>query len=826
MGGAFRDFRHSLRLLRRTPGFSAVAILVLALGIGANTAVFSVVDALVLRPRLGRIDTLEGVFSQDRTKPDSYRDFSYPEYVDLREQGGVFESLMAHTFSTVGIREGDLTRQTFAAIVSANYFDTLGVHLAAGRTFTADEERPGAAIPVAIASYSLWRRGGLSPSFIGSIVHVNGTDFTVVGVAPRGFSGTMTLVSPQWWFPLGTYDAIVNEMFKQRSTGLMDRRNFAVNIAGALEPGTTAASAERELNAFAARLAKDYPDVERDRTLQLAALPRMSVSSRPHDPDSMTALSGLLMLMSSLVLVVACLNLANLLLARGSARRREIAIRQAIGSGRAQIVRQLLVEGFVLATIGSAVGVVVAWWATKLLAVSLSAPLASIGIEIVIEPSARIVVAAAGFALFSTLFFALGPAWSLSKPALAGDLKGEPIVVGGRFATGPVLVVVQLAVSLALVSAGGLFVRAAANVARADAGFALEHQLVISLDPSLAGYKEPRVRSTYQAALDRVRSTPGVVDASFGSIVPFGEITEGRDVRASSTADPTNAIYFVVGSRYFETLGLGMLRGREFTAAEEQSGAGPRVAIVDRRLAARLFGAADAVGRTILINQHDNETREAFTIVGVAPELMHDLFETAPEPHVFVPYGSKYNPAMTLHVRTAAGVPDDAMLATLRGELMALDSQLPIIHARTMTGHRDASIAAWSVRAAATLFSVFGALAMLLAAIGVYGLKAYDVAKRTREIGIRVALGATSRDVARMMLGESAKTTAIGTALGLLLALGLGQVLRGILYRVSPLDPVVVLTAAIVLGGTAMAACYLPARRASRLAPLDALRTE
>src|SRR5262245_8564475 len=467
------DVRHSLRLLRRSPGFTGVAVGVLALGIGANAAIFNIVNTLILQPRPGRVDRTFAVFSRDRVKPDTYQDFSYPAYVDIRDRNGVFDALMAHTFSTVGIREGDTTTQTFASIVSANYFKTLGVTLAAGRAFTADEERPGAHARSAIASYAVWRRHHLSPDFVGSTFRANGQTFTVVGVAPRGFGGTMTLVSPQWWFPLGSYDDIMNEMFKARASGLTDRMNRAVNLAGVLKSDVTRASAEQALNALAAQLGRDFPASDKDQALSIGLMSRMGVSSRPESDAQTATLSALLVLMSMLVLLVACLNLANLLLARGSARRREIAIRQALGSGRSRIVRQLLVEGFTLSVAGAAIGLVIGAWTTGLLASWLAGAL-PLGIEVVVEPSPRLLVAGAGFAFFSTLCFAAGPAWSLSRPALTGDLKGEPATGLRRIGTGPTLLVMQLAVSLALVAAGGLFVRAASHAAKAEMGFAVE----------------------------------------------------------------------------------------------------------------------------------------------------------------------------------------------------------------------------------------------------------------------------------------------------------------------------------------------------------------
>jgi predicted permease len=736
----------------------------------------------------------------------------------------VFESLMAHSFSTVGVREGDVTRQTFAAVVSSNYFNTLGVPLAAGRSFTLEEERPGAKIPVAIASYAVWRRTGFSPAFVGSTVRVNATDCVVVGVTPRGFAGTMSIVSPQWWLPLGMYDAVVNDMFKQAG-GLMDRRNYALNIAGALRPGVTRVAAERACDAFAKRLGAELPASDRDRGFVLAGLPRMSVSSQPLNDNATDAVSGLLVAMAALVLVVACLNLANLMLARGGARRKEIAIRQALGSARRRIVQQLLVEALTLAGAGGALGIVIGWWATRALTASLASIL-PLGIEIVITPSPRMAVAAAGFAVLSTVCFALGPAWTLSRPAVAGDLKGEPGAATRRFATGPALVAGQLAVSLALVAAGGLFVRAAVNAAGADAGFSLDPQLVIGFDSSLAGSGETRSRALYRLALDRVRAVPGVERVSFASTVPFGDITLGRVVKSSPAGEGVHAIFVIIGAAYFDTLGLPVPRGREFTSAEEDSPSPARPAMVDVRLARRLFGDADPVGRQIQMASHEGSAPLSFTVVGVAPEMRDDLFEAEPRPHVFVAFGSMFNAIMNMHVRTASGVPAGTMLSAIRRELRDLDGELPVLTARTMTRHRDQSVQAWSVRAAAALFSAFGVLALLLATIGVYGLKAYDVSRRTREIGIRIALGASSSSVVRLVLGEGARTTAVGLTIGLALAAAIGKLASGLLYRVSPFDPAAMATAVALLAGSAMLACYLPARRATRVAPLDALRSE
>jgi predicted permease len=540
-----QDVRHALRLLRRTPGFTAVAVFVLALGIGANTAVFSLVNALLLRPLPGRIGELVGVFNGDRTKPDAFRGFSYPAFSDLRDRNDVFDGVAAQTLSLVGIREGDATRRSFAAVVSSNYFATLGVPLTAGRVFTAAEERPGAVLPVVIVSDSFRRRAGGNSALLGSTIVVNATAFTVVGIAPPGFTGTMAILSPDLWFPIGVYDQIVTDIFKQQH-GIGERAGDALMVLGRLKPGISMAAAAPRLDQVARQLSDAYPETDRDRTFTLARLQRLGMSTRPQSDNPLAAVSAMLVLMAALVLVVACLNLANLLLARGAARRKEIAIRLALGGSRGRIVRQLLTEGLVLSVLGGAAGVLIAAWTTSLLAASMSS---AFPLTVVVDarPDVRIFAAAGLFAVLSTICFALGPAWSASRAELVPDLKsdtrdGLQRRGAARLLTGPTLVVSQLAVSLALVTAGGLFVRGALNIAVADPGFSLDHELVVTVDAALAGYDEAHGRATYRAMLERLRALPGVEYASVASTVPFGDFTESSLVRAfTSLSAPTTS---------------------------------------------------------------------------------------------------------------------------------------------------------------------------------------------------------------------------------------------------------------------------------------------
>jgi predicted permease len=832
-----QDFLYGLRLLRRAPGFAAVAALILALPIAATTVVFSLVNTVLLQPRPGRIDTLVSVFSRDRRRPDSYRDFSYPLYADLRDRSAVFDSVMAHTVALVGIREGEITKRSFAEIVSSNYFSTLGLVLAAGRPFSLKEERPGSTAPVAIASYAAWRRRGFDPGFIGSRVRVNGTPFTIVGVAPNGVR-TTTLLSPDWWFPLGTYDRLINEWFREGPRGLGDRANHTLFVAGALKPGLSRAAAEQALDALSARLNTLYPDTDRDRSFVLTDVPRLNLRSGPRNETPVTFVAGLLLSMAGLVLGIACLNLANLMLARGAVRRKEIGIRQALGGSRGRIVGQLLVEGLSLSTIGALTGLILSWWAHSALTTwfnGVAGVIATDGVELTVAPSGRMVLVAGGLVVFSTLCFALGPAWRLTRPSVTSDLKDEPGAVVRRFGSGTVLVAIQLSISMALLAIAGLFVRSAVEAATAGTGFALERQLVFSIDPSFSTYDEARTRDLYRRVFQRLNAIPGVEHTSLASKVAFGEFIEGGFVTTPDRKTPDVAAGFtIITSGFFDTLRLPILRGRAFTPEEDDRAGAITPAVISEPLARRLFLDGEAIGRPVTLRRGsletggrgNRETRETLTVVGVVPGTTQDIVDLEPQSQIYVPYGARFRAAMVLHVSLAARADEAAMLSTVQRELRRLDDQLPILTARTMIAQRDASIPRWAVRAAALTFGVFGGLALLIAAIGVYGLEAYEVARRTRELGIRMALGATPGDIRRLVLRHGLKTAGLGLAVGLLLAVGTGRVVGSILYRVSPLDPAALVGAVLVLAAATLLACYIPARRATRIATLDAVKAE
>lgn len=823
-----RDIQYAARTLRRNHGFTAVAVLILALPIAASSIVFSLVNTALLQPRAGRIDSLVSVFSRDRQRPDSYRSFSYPLYVDLRDRSGLFESVMAHTVALVGIQEGDTTRRSFVEIVSSNYFWTLGVHLVAGRSFSPEEEQPGARPAVTIASYSTWRRHGFDRHFIGSQVRVNGTLFTVVGIAPPELRTTV-LISPDWWFPLGAYEQLINEWFQDRPGRGDDRANHAFFVAGALKPDVTQTVAEQSLDALSVQLGETFPATDRDRAFVLTEMPWLSLSSEPQRAGPVSFVAGLLILMAALVLAVACLNLANLMLARGAARRREIGIRQAIGGGRARIVAQLLIEGLMLSLVGAVAGILLAWWGQRALTAWITRAVSLValdGVNFTVALSWRTVVVAGGLAVLSALCFALGPAWRLTRPSVTSDLRDEPDLVQ-RFGSGRTLVGLQLSVSLALLAAGGLFVRSAIEAAGASPGFALERLLVFSLDPSLGAYDEARTRALYRNVLDQVRSIPGVEHASLASKVAFGEFQESGTV-ASRDRDTQSvtAGFTIVTSEYFETLRLPILRGRGFAFDEDERTAPTAPVLISEPLVRQLFPSGDPLGRQVTLRRGGSDAADTVMVVGVVPGTTQDILDSESQSQIYLPYGARFRAPMVLHVGLGARTDEAAVLQAVQGELRRLDGQLPILTARTMRAQRDASIPRWAIRAAAAAFGLFGGVALLIAALGVYGLQTYEVARRTRELGIRLALGATNREIKALILRQGLKTAGVGLFAGLLLAIGIGRLFSSLLYRVSPLDPVALIVAALVLSVTTLVACYLPARRATRLASMDALRSD
>lgn len=840
-----QDVRFGIRTLIGKPGFALTALLVLAVGIGANTAVFSLLNALLLKPlRIEKAEQIVGCFSRDTKRPDTYRAFSYPNYVDVREKNRVFTSLAAHDVTMVGLTEGDTTKRVFADVISSNYFATLGVPLARGRTFSADEERPEAGIAAAIASYPLWKKRGGDPHFLGSTLRINGRVFTVVGIAAEGFTGTTALLSPELYLPLGMFEAVMND-FEGHARPLAARDNHALILVGRLKPGVTRQAADAQLAGVASQMEQAYPVENKNQTFVVHRLSRASISDRPVEDTQLGALAMLLSSMAGAVLLIASLNVANMMLARATARRKEIAMRLALGAGRRRIVQQLFTEALLLAVLGGAAGLVLAYWGTTLLVHSL-ARLAPFDLAYSGGPDVRVMAATMAFCLVSTLLFGLWPAWGVSRMNVGSDIRsGESDRIGGAklrrvFSRRNVLVMSQICLSLVLLTAAGLFMRSSMRAAHVQPGFRIQNGAIAEIDPSLAGYDEARGRRIYGELLDKLRAMPGVESASVAATVPFGMITLDRGVQRESDApaskddtmkrgDLMNCRFNIVGMDYFRTLGIPLLQGRFFNSVETGNGRSARVAILDRLTAERLWPKGEAVGKRIrMLSGAGNETVQDAEVIGVVAPIQESILGAALEPHLYVPFGQEYQADMTIHLKLATGDPEaqKTLLRAVRREIHGYDDRLPVLELRTLREHLDASFDLWLVATGARIFMLFGGLALLVAAIGLYGVRAYTVARRTREIGVRMAVGANARGTLLMILREGAVVTAIGMAAGLVLSAMAGKVLSGFLYAVSGIDPVVLVTAPVVLAAVSLVACYFPARRAAHVDPMTALRYE
>ncbi len=858
------DFRFACRQLIKAPGFAIAAIFVLALGIGANTAVFSLVNTMLFAPPgYAQPHELVQVFSQDKKNPKSFRAFSYPTLLDIRAQNSVFSGLAAHNVGMVGLGEKGNTRRVFADIVSSDYFAVLGVATLRGRVFLPEEETSDA--HVAIVSYSYWARHNFDPSVLGSRILINGRSCTVVGILPQTFTGTMMVFSPQVWMPLSAYDAIANNFATEKNKPLASREGEHLLLIGRFKPGMTALTADAALKTLATNLEKAFPVEQKDQTFTTAPISRFSISDDPPDDGDVAAMAPLLMGMAAIVLLVACLNLANSLLARGTARRKEIALRLALGGSRWRIIRQLLTEGLLLALLGGLGGSILGIWCSGLLAQSLTSLMP---LDVVWNggPSLPVLAITFGFCLLGTVCFALGPAMKLSRSSVIEDLKehaGEDVVRRRwRFLPRNPLVVAQIAFSLALLTAAALFIRGANKAARFETGLHAEKDLLLEVDASLSGASPTQVQQTYRALSDRLVALPGVQRVSISATAPFGMLSLGKaiqragvhvapDQKPSNAADGLayKARFHSVGADYFATVGLPILRGRAFSVNEVAQSEGPAVAIIDETLARKLWPDSDALGQSIQyaddnapraksdspdtmgISQGGKgniKTGEAIEVIGIVPSTRAALFERQPRGSIYVPFGRGFQSAAYFFLQCPGLTKENVaqMADAIRRTIREVDPTLPVLSIKTFPQHIDSNLQLWTVRAGATLFTIFGGLALTLAIVGVYGVKAYSVARRTREIGIRMALGARPSTVQWMILREGSFMLAGGMVIGLLLAIATGKILNGMLYQVGALDPVAFSTAPLLLAGATLLATWLPARRATRISPMMALRTE
>jgi putative ABC transport system permease protein len=816
MESLLQDLRFGVRMLLKNPGFTLIAVLALALGTGVNTSIFSLLDAALLRSLPVRQP--EQLVKLQRLRQDGKINaiFSYPAFRDYHEQNQVCSGLFAYYTTPLSLSGGrGVAERIYGTLASGDYFPVLGVQAALGRMFgSADDQTPGGR-PVTVISYGLWRRRFAgSRDVIGKTITLNNYEFTVIGVAPPNFTGLVRGFSSDLWLPLAMSQQAIPD---DPPDTFANRSLIWLQVMGRLKPGVTPMQATASLETLGNQIdqANGRPGQEK---LMIA----------PGEKGATWMVSEfalplkLLMTVVGIVLLIACANVANLLLARAGVRRKEIAVRLALGANRRRLVRQLLTESVMLALLGGAAGLVVAVWSNDFWRLLKPAddyfPLSIEG---------RLDWRALGFTLLVSLLtglvFGLAPALQSSKFDLIPTLKDEAYAFRGerRFSLRNLLVIAQVALSLALLIGAGLFVRSLGKLQSLDVGFRPERMLVVSLDPSLHGYDQAKGRELYRTLLERVRSLPGVRMATLAATVspnPGGsriidavEI-EGRAGSIESVAADENR----VGPDYFTTMNIRLLRGRDFTAQDREGG--PPIAVINETMARRLFPGEDPIGRRFRFGDAD----PFIEVVGVVGDGKYRSLREEATLCLYQPFLMNYRHAMNLLVRTE-GEPQ-SIVPAVRNIVAALDPRLPVFNVRTLDEQVRAATA--QERAVATLTSLFGALALLLAAIGIYGMMAYTITQRTREIGLRMALGAQRADVLRLVVRQGMLLVLIGVAIGMAASFALMRLLDSLLFGVSATDPLTFAGSSLLLVVAAMMACWIPALCATKVDPLTALRHE
>ncbi len=849
MSAFLSNMKYAIRQLHKKPAFTAIAVLSLALAIGVNSGVFMIVNALFLRPVTAlRPDEVVNVTTAGAAADRGYRPFSFAEFSLLGESNEVFASVAAFRFAAVGIgaRGSTEMRRRFGFVVSEDYFSLLGAVPAAGRFFLPEECRPNANVPAAVVSHALWRRLANGRDFTTLEVAINGEPWTIVGVAPKGFSGGNAVFAPDIWLPIGMASHVGEAFGQDRSDcDLADPATFALFVIARLQPGLTLEAARTRLPALDERLGMIAADAaDGPRILEIGRRSRFNMSTEPSSDGPLRLFGALLLGMAGVVLLVACLNLANMFLARNTARSEELAVRLALGASRWRVVRMLSAEGLIIALVGGAAGLLLSQWSNALLLDSLmsSSSISALGFSLALDarPDVRVVLATLVFCAAATLVSTIGPALHATRKTDRANLclhasARTTTDRWGRLLSGRhCLLMAQLALSLVLLFSAGLFRRAAHAATRLDPGFTPQGDLVAELDYSLVDRDDASVRTSVVALTDALRVHPAVGEVALASHLPFGHRDNNWDV---STLDDVfgegtrrmRGSLTCVSAGYFDTIGVKLLRGRDFTDLEWRHPDGPQVAIIDERMAAALFAGEDPVGRHIERPRGPEDAASPpIEIVGVVSAHWDKVFSDGPPARLFFPLARQSGRHVFVHLRgnVAGTEASGAFREQMTRELHALDPELPLVGLAPFTAILDGNVELWSMRFVSTLFGTFGIIALLLAVVGVYGVKAFAVARRTREVGIRMALGAQPRQVCAVIIRQGVVQIAIGSGIGLLLSLAAGHLLASMLLRVSPSDPVVLVAAALPLAIAALLACWLPARRAARIDPMEALRYE
>jgi predicted permease len=818
-----QDIRYALRNLRKSPAFAAIAVITLALGIGANTAIFTVVNAVFFHPipvkdpaRLVEIFTLDQrkIFgaANNNVLPNSF-----PNGHDIQQRAQSFSGVTVYeSFATpVSMTVNGQPNQYFAQLSSGNYFDVLGVHAQLGRTFRPEEDSTAGAGPVVVLNHGFWERVfAANPNVIGQNVLVNGQGFSIIGVAPKGFQGTAVIGGPDMWIPMSMHDQILTGFTKQLFN---ERRFLGYSSVGRLKEGATPEQAKAELQAIALDLEKAFPLANKGRTFTLQPLLESSIAANQRDQFKRAGI--MLMAVVGIVLVIACFNIANLLLARASGRKREMSIRAAIGASRGRIVTQLLTEALVLAIAGGALGLGLALAARDVMWRFRPPQLPADGMDLSLDW--HVMTFTFLVAIITGLIFGLAPALQGSRPDLVSELKeraGGDLRKGSRFTVRDVLISLQVMVCLIALVGAGLFLISLRNARAMDTGFDTHNLAMLSFDLGALNYDAPRAREFERRALEAAQNTPGVRGAALSSTIPlfnggFGRtlFKEGEDNNNGQSGHVSQ--FSVMSPEYLQTMGIAMVRGQGFDSTIRENT--PRVAIINETAAKQIWPNEDPIGKRFTFFRDTQ-------VIGIVRDSKYNALGEPPRPYMYVPLIQNPDAAVTVFFRTQ-GDPRSA-LSSVRAQVQAMDRNLPITNVWPIGEVISQSL--WASSFGASLLTVFAMIAMALCAVGIYGVVGYSVGQRIREFGIRLALGAQPRDVLLMVLKQSALIMSAGLALGLVAAFFLARLIVSFLYGVNTNSPLAFLAMALVLASVGVFASYIPARRAAKVDPIVALHYE
>jgi predicted permease len=818
MRSIWQDVRYGLRVLRNSPGLTLVVVLTLALGIGANTAIFSIVNQFLLKPLpVHDANQLVVIASHPKETPLVFQ-MSYPAVQDLRKQTNEFSDIFAYQIGVGGLSVDGQADQFVYSFVSNNYFSALGIKPAAGRLFLTSEGETPREAPLVVLGYSYWqRRFGGNAGVLGKQVLLNGKPATVIGVTPQEFQGTAFIFDMQGYVPLSAVAAQDgNEKF------WTDRSSHGFRVMGRLKPGVSISQAQSSVNLVAARLAEQYPETDRGYSMQV--IRERFARPQPYPTNIVPVIAGVFLILAGLVMLLACMNVTNILLSRAMARQREMAVRAALGAGRARLIRQALTETMLLSFLGGAVGIVLGIWVSSLNSIHV---VAGIPINLDFSFDGRVFAYALMAALFTGIVAGVWPAWRASRADVSKVLHD-----GGRAGSGgvarqrirSVLVVAEVAGSLMLLIVTGLFVRNLQNVQGMDLGFDPEGLINVTMDPHEIGYGQTRAKEFYRQLEERARALPGVESVAMAYSVPMGNYMDGNSVYVEGHPLPPGSqapmtVFNRVTPIYFETMKTPIIRGRAFTRSDDENA--QAVAVVNETMAKKFWPNEDPIGKRFSTK---GDAGPFIQVVGQTGRGKYNFIGESPMPAYYVPMAQDSSTIRVLEIRTSGN--PELLIPAVQQEIHNLAPDLPIFSAMTMKDALGGANGFFIFRRGAELGAMMGILGTILAVVGVYGVISFAASQRTREIGIRMALGATRKEILGMMVKQGLGLVVSGVAFGLAAAWLLTRGMGNLLVGVSPSDPLTFVGSTLLLAIVALLACWVPARRAAALDPLEALRYE